>query len=199
VLDDLPDIEAAFEGDKPAVFSEAYIVRETERCLRALFVEQSLNRPAAPTLMKGMVLQLMAQLARARSALKAGKFEAPSHARTPEARVHAYVGELQSRFNENEKIDNVVSRLALSRRYFTRLFRKVTGDSWLQYVRTLRLNHAKALLVRGDRTVLAIAFESGFDDASTFYRAFKAVERTTPQEWLARQKNKPKPKERGRP
>lgn len=197
VLDSLPDAEATFSEDKPAAFSDPYITRETERCLRGLFVEQSLNRPAAPTLMKGMVLQLLAQLSRARGS-KAPRFEPPSQARAPEARVHAYVAELQSRFNENEKIDNVVSRLALSRRYFTRLFRKITGDSWLQYVRNLRLNHAKSLLRRGDRTVLAIAFESGFDDASTFYRAFKSVERTTPQLWLAGQKSNSL-KTRGRP
>lgn len=188
VLDGLPDADASFLGKRPCVFEEPLITRETERILRNMFFEQSLQRAAAPTLMTGLVTQLLAQLARARTARVPAKTITEESVRGPETRVRAYLAELQHRFHENEKIDNVTARLGLSRRYFTRLFRQVAGTSWLKYVRNLRLEHAKALLRRGDRTILSIAFESGFDDVSTFYRAFRASEHATPQGWLERQK-----------
>jgi AraC-like DNA-binding protein len=192
VLDALPDADASFQGKRPCILDEAFVTRETERTLRSLFFEQSLNRPAAPTYMIGLVTQLLAMLARARAtpaerASAGAGIDSAGQVRGPETRVRAYIAELRHRFHENEKIDNVTARLGLSRRYFTRLFRKATGSSWLKYVRALRLAHAKTLLQRGERTILAIAFESGFDDVSTFYRAFRSSERTTPQEWLARQ------------
>lgn len=190
VLDRLPDADASFIDKRPCVFEEPLITRETERILRNMFFEQSLHRPAAPTLMTGLVTQLLGQLARARTSRAPAKAQAEESARGPETRVRAYLAELQHRFHENEKIDNITARLGLSRRYFTRLFRQVAGTSWLKYVRNLRLEHAKALLRRGDRTILSIAFESGFDDVSTFYRAFRASEHATPQGWLARAKQK---------
>lgn len=192
VLDALPDPDASFSGKRPCVLEDGQITRESERILRSLFFEQSLGRVAAPTLMVGLATQLLAQLARARG-VRSGTHDDCIDAQSgPETRVRAYLAELEHRFHENEKIDNVAVRLGLSRRYFTRLFRKAAGTSWLKHVRHLRLEHAKALLRRGERTILAIAFESGFDDVSTFYRAFRASERATPQEWLARQKQRRK-------
>ena len=50
-------------------------------------------------------------------------------------------------------------------------------------MRRTRVEHAKRLLEQTDRTVLSIAFECGFEDLSTFYRAFKREVDESPNHW----------------
>ncbi len=176
----MPD--AALRSGGCRVFRNQALTLETRRVLRQLFFEQSLERPSCATMITGLTLQLLASLSRMQ-APRASDEALYSRETPPETRVKAYVRELEHKYCENEKIDNVAERLGISRRYFTRLFRSATGHSWLNYVRDLRLQHAKTLLRKTDRTVLLVAFESGFDDLSSFYRAFKEAEGITPLQW----------------
>jgi AraC family L-rhamnose operon regulatory protein RhaS len=133
-------------------------------------------------MMTGLTLQLLAAVLRLQAV--GSERDELFDAQSPlETRVRAYIKELEERFPVNEKIDNVAQRLGMSRRYFTRIFRKLSGHSWLDYVRTLRLRHAQTLLRKTDRSILPIAFECGFDDLSSFYRAFKSATGKTPQQW----------------
>ena len=50
-------------------------------------------------------------------------------------------------------------------------------------MRQLRIDHAKKLLESTSRTVLSVAFECGFEDLSTFYRAFKRETSESPNQW----------------
>ncbi len=90
-------------------------------------------------------------------------------------RVARYALRLKSRFYRQESLSEAARAVGLSRRQFTELFRKVTGQSWRRYVLSLRLKHAAELLTETDRSVLAVAFESGFDDLSHFHHCFKAA------------------------
>ena len=47
----------------------------------------------------------------------------------------------------------------------------------------LRVEHARRLLQQTHRTIASIAFECGFEDLSTFYRAFKREVGTSPRRW----------------
>ena len=42
-------------------------------------------------------------------------------------------------------------------------------------IENLRLEHARRLLLETENSVLAVAFECGFENASNFHRAFKAA------------------------
>lgn len=112
-------------------------------------------------------------------------------------RVAHYALRLKSRFFRQETIDDAARAVGLSRRHFTELFRKVTGQSWRQYIMGLRLNHAAELLVETDRSVTAVAFESGFEDLSHFYHSFKAVYECSPvtyrEQRQVRLPSKPRP------
>ncbi len=88
-------------------------------------------------------------------------------------RVARYALTLKSRFFRQETITEAARSVGLGRRQFTDLFRKVTGQSWRRYVLGLRLNHAASLLAETERSVVAVAFESGFDDLSYFNHSFK--------------------------
>jgi AraC family L-rhamnose operon regulatory protein RhaS len=104
-------------------------------------------------------------------------------------RVARYALQLKTHFYLHQSLDEAAGATGLSRRQFTETFRKVTGESWRQYIQKLRLGHSKKLLLQTDKTVTAAAFESGFEDLSYFNHAFKKTFGCSPQ--AIRQKNRP--------
>jgi AraC-like DNA-binding protein len=167
---------------KIQIVHHAALTSEVPQILRRLLFEQSVPKPFCSTMTLGLTLQLLAMVRRV-SLLGASQLQPLPSAGAPELRVQAYISALPHNFGVNEKIDNVAERLGVSRRYFTKIFRKLCGKSWLQYVRDLRLRHAQTLLRTSERSILLVAFECGFDDLSTFYRAFKTISTLTPHEY----------------
>jgi AraC family L-rhamnose operon regulatory protein RhaS len=95
-------------------------------------------------------------------------------------RVAGYALRLRTHFYRPETLEEAASAVSLSRRQFTELFRQVTGTSWRRYVQDLRLEHARKLLTKTDKSVTAVAFECGFEDLSHFHHLFKSELGCTP-------------------
>jgi AraC family L-rhamnose operon regulatory protein RhaS len=155
--------------------------------VRQLLFEQTCQRAGYPTMMAGLALQLLALLARSQGQALPQPALSLSTASTHREAVEAYVAELDKRFFEPAKLDGIARKLGMSRRHFTDLFREVTGSTWSDYVRKLRVEHAKQLLRDSPRSILSIAFEAGFEDLSSFYRAFQNREGLSPQRWRQQQ------------
>jgi two-component system response regulator YesN len=77
-------------------------------------------------------------------------------------------------------IDEAASRVNCSRYYFCRLFKKVLGMSFVEYVHRMRIDHAKDLLLSSDHAVAYIAGEVGFENVSHFNRVFRRFTGITP-------------------
>lgn len=92
---------------------------------------------------------------------------------------------------EEEDANNTVSVTDLARqqgisvRHFSRLFRESTGKTVSEYAAEIRLNRAKALLSNSDSLIKEIAFECGFQSASSFSSAFRRATKLTPQQFRA--------------
>ena len=108
--------------------------------------------------------------------------------------VARYALRLKSQFYRHETMAEAARSVGVSRRHFTLLFRKVTGQSWLQYILQLRLKHVAKLLVETDKSVLAAAAEAGFPDLSHFHHNFKAAYGCSPlayrERWRVRMPKK---------
>lgn len=150
--------------------------------IRHLLHEQTLGREGAELMVTGLALQALGHVVRAAS----GRSPARSEGVTGQpalARVTAYAAELARTFYHRQSVDAAASALGLSRRHFTQLFRNATGESWLEAMQRHRLAHARRLLRETNRSATSIGFECGFEDITTFYRAFKAAEDTSPLAW----------------
>ena len=90
-------------------------------------------------------------------------------------RVAMYAAQLASGFYRQQTLDEAAAATGLSRRRFTEIFRSVTGNPWRKHIENLRLEHARRLLLETENSVLAVAFECGFENASNFHRAFKVA------------------------
>jgi AraC-like DNA-binding protein len=70
--------------------------------------------------------------------------------------------------------------------YFCKLFRKVTGTTFTEFVARTRIEHAKNLLLNPNLRISEIAYEIGFQSLTHFNRVFKKVAGESPTEYRAR-------------
>lgn len=80
-------------------------------------------------------------------------------------------------------LDNLASIACLSRFHFARAFKVATGQSPHQFISAKRLKRAKALLIRGDQSLVDIALSLNFSCQANFTRAFRQVTGQTPGEY----------------
>lgn len=80
-------------------------------------------------------------------------------------------------------LDHLASIACLSRFHFARAFKAAVGQSPHRYVSGKRLERAKALLVRGDQSLVDIALALKFSCQANFTRAFRQVTGLTPGQY----------------
>lgn len=101
---------------------------------------------------------------------------------------------VQEWLDQNYQTDIVVSSVAkkfkLSVRSLNRRFKLATNASPLQYLQSLRIDHAKELLKQSNLTVAEVADMVGYQDASYFTSLFKKATAVTPIEYRSLVRNK---------
>ncbi|WP_343248616.1 AraC family transcriptional regulator [Diplocloster hominis] len=82
---------------------------------------------------------------------------------------------IDSRFRDDISLEEVAGRLAVSSCYLSRMFPRITGQTFKDYLAQKRIEYAVNLIHNTDMTILDIALDSGFNSIRTFNRCFKAV------------------------
>ena len=84
---------------------------------------------------------------------------------------------------ENLTVDAAANMVGFSKFYFTRLFKKFTGNTFYNYVNVCRINQASLLLLDPQKNITEVAINSGFNSISSFIRIFKIIKGCTPTEF----------------
>ena len=137
-----------------------------------------------------MIMLLCAHLART--------YESPRQ--LPEITVGGLAAWQQDRAREllAEHLDGdlalaeLAKECGLSPGRFMRAFKKSFGVPVRRYLLRKRVESAKALLLRSDKSLLTVALEAGFSDQPAFNRRFREMVGTSPGQW--RRANSPRPK-----
>ena len=90
---------------------------------------------------------------------------------------------LRARLAGNITVEELASSCSLSESHFARRFRVSFGISVHQRLIQLRIDHAKALLYRTNKSIVEIALASGFYDQAALSRTFGRIERISPSRW----------------
>lgn len=80
-------------------------------------------------------------------------------------------------------LDEIASFVGLSKYYFAREFRRITGSSFVAYLNGLRCEKAKKLLLSDELSIGEICVACGFDNGSYFTRKFKEYSGYTPKDY----------------
>lgn len=103
------------------------------------------------------------------------------------AKLRSLMDEGEAFRNSGLRLEDLSRRLGIAPNQLSELINHHVGLNFVGYVNGLRVGYAKGLLESADdKSVIEIAFESGFNSKSAFNTAFKKETGVTPSEYRAR-------------
>jgi YesN/AraC family two-component response regulator len=115
----------------------------------------------------------------------------PSAAVTPGQyhKIQQAVRFINDNYRTDICLDNVAREAGMSPAHFSRIFKKVMGLPYQDYLNGRRITKAKYLLRTSPRNVTEIAFSLGFADPTGFGRIFKKLTGHTPSAYRSLPRN----------
>ena len=104
--------------------------------------------------------------------------EYPEHA--PAYRVIRYVSD---HYRENMSLQEISAALGYEYHYLSRMFNRITGSSFRDFLNCLRIEYARSMLRNTQTSVSQIALEAGYQNIRSFNRIFKEVIGLSPTEY----------------
>ncbi len=92
---------------------------------------------------------------------------------------------IQEHQTENLRLGHVAKACNTSTFYFCKMFKKITGINFTDYLSRIRIEKSKNLLLNPNLRVSEIAFEVGFQSLTHFNRVFKKILGQSPTEYRA--------------
>ncbi len=96
---------------------------------------------------------------------------------------------VNAHFMEPMKLGDIAKEVGYTEYYLTRKFQREMGERLWDYVRNVRLDYAKILLISTECTVQEISERCQFGSRNYFTRMFRAREGASPKEYRERARN----------
>jgi two-component system response regulator YesN len=121
----------------------------------------------------------------AAKALKGFKYTHGIRAKVEQARQF-----VKRNFDKKVTLEDVAGQVCLSPKYFSRVFKEISGQGFNEYRLSIKSDQACELLKNSDHTVTEIAHRLGYQNLESFIRMFEKIMKTSPTQY--RQKNQKK-------
>ena len=89
----------------------------------------------------------------------------------------------QQHYQEALRLEDVSSAVGFNATYFSTLFKKETGQNFMDYLTELRIGRAKELLCGEEMSVQDVAEQVGYRDLKYFSRLFKKLTGVSPSDY----------------
>lgn len=106
-------------------------------------------------------------------------------------RIEQICDYVEHNYQQEITLQEAADELGLNKEYFCRFFKQNTGNSFIQYVNQVRINHIYQDLLHTDEGVQEIMERHGFYNQKLFYRMFKERYDCTPREARNMAQNNP--------
>ena len=97
--------------------------------------------------------------------------------------VHDICKKINTSLASNSSLSSLAKDCGYSPTYLGKLFHKITGFTFTQYVLNARISQAKSLLKNTDKTITEIAEDLGYYDSCHFIKQFKTVTGYSPKKY----------------
>lgn len=87
---------------------------------------------------------------------------------------------IEENYSNKINVDDLAKQMNMSRFYFSRLFKELTGKTVSDYVNFVRINKSEYLLRNTSMSISEIAHATGFNDIYYFSRLFKTYKKVAP-------------------
>ncbi|MEI6060730.1 MAG: AraC family transcriptional regulator [Bacteroidota bacterium] len=96
-------------------------------------------------------------------------------------RINSVFSYVTGHFTENISLQKVAGIVHMTQTSFCRFFKMITGETFTEYLNNFRISHACVLLIKQqDRSILQVAYDSGFKSSTHFNRMFLQKKNCTP-------------------
>jgi len=173
-------VDYLLESDEPFILP-LYYSENIKRYLRQMLYEQNTKPPGYKLSITQNLSLAILQIYRA--GLKRGEQKKAVNLPNSGERVKSVIDFISQNCHEQYSLADAARLGKVSQRQFTNLCRNLTGSSFAKFLNTTRCKKASLLLKQTDMPVAAIAFEVGYEDLSTFYRAFGKMHKCSPTQF----------------
>ncbi len=90
---------------------------------------------------------------------------------------------IENRYREAITVEDVAKFVGFSPYYFTRFFKKNTGQTFIQFLNEYRVNQAKFILANEKLPMTDVAEKAGFASVKTFHHVFKEAVGKSPLQY----------------
>ncbi|KAF1302067.1 helix-turn-helix transcriptional regulator [Candidatus Enterococcus willemsii] len=90
---------------------------------------------------------------------------------------------IENQYQEVITVEDVAKYVGFSPYYFTRFFKKNTGQTFIQFLTEYRVNQAKFILANEKLPMVEVAEQAGFSSVKTFHHVFKEAVGQSPLQY----------------
>lgn len=107
----------------------------------------------------------------------------PNHLTCNHKSIQQIIDYTEQHYREDISIQDLADHCSINANYASQLFRQETNITFINYLTSLRIDHAAWLLLHTDMPVFQIATEVGYRDYFYFAKVFKRVISCTPTDY----------------
>ena len=154
--------------------AETGLPRQIRGLMQRIDDELHSRSTSAKLLAKTYLKMILALLARHYAAYE-GSDSALKERRRDLARLRPVFDFIDSHYGDRFEIETVAPLISMSKRNFTRFFKRVTGQTFVAYLNGFRIEKARHLLTRRDKTIAEVSQAVGFCNQSYFGFIFQRL------------------------
>lgn len=99
--------------------------------------------------------------------------------------IDAATSYMERNYKRELSLEEVAEQVHLNPYYFSKVFKQQTGETFIDYITRIRIEHAKRWMSNKEISLKEICYLVGYNDPNYFSRVFKKVTGITPTEYRA--------------
>ncbi len=166
----------------PRISSQSEVCTLVYRRMMAIHHELQLRRNYFPAAVKNQMCEILVELVRYYWQFSAD-LQRRGELKKQVDRLNGSLDFLKNHYHEPITLNQIAEVACVSPSYFCKLFKKVTGHSFTDYLKRMRVDSAKDLLLNRDLSISRVGEEVGFETHSYFDKTFRQLSGLSPTEF----------------
>lgn len=163
------DCIKAYSTAKPKKYKGDFFkpTNELRNYLKDFMIEYKNRLPGYKEILKAIEISITHSIIRIILNCKPGKEEISAR-----MEINNIIEYMHANYDKKLSVEELSKNISLSSSHFSRIFKKETGKSPLEYLIQVRLEKAKIMLMSNKKSITDIAYDTGFNSSSHFASSF---------------------------
>lgn len=182
MVKDFPDLDvfSCFHQDINVLRLNVSEQDTVETLLTRMLAENKKNPPGYQTSLKLLLCELLVFINRYIAQNPEHRFEYPNPLHKKVSDIVSYIN---THYMDNVTLEHLSSLFYISSFYLSRVFKNVTGFTFVEYLNSIRIKEAQRLLRESGLKVTTVAERVGYESTTHFGRVFKASTGLSPLQY----------------